>query len=160
MEKPAKTVKPTVALGSDHAGYSLKEAIKKHLESEGYTIKDFGTNSTEPCDYPDYIIPAAQEVARGNGSVMGIVFGGSGIGECIAANKVKGVRAALVFDEYTAKVTREHNDSNVLSLGARTVTGDPELAKKLVDIWLQTPFSGDERHVRRLKKISDFEAER
>jgi ribose 5-phosphate isomerase B len=147
-----------VALGADHAGFPLKQAIKEYLETEGYEVEDFGTNFADPCDYPDFIIPAAQAVAQGNGAVVGIVFGATGIGECIAANKVKGVRAALVYDEFTASKSREHNDSNVLSLGGRAVpTSDPELAKRIVKIWLETPFSGEERHVRRLKKIADYE---
>ncbi|HSD12329.1 MAG TPA: RpiB/LacA/LacB family sugar-phosphate isomerase, partial [Patescibacteria group bacterium] len=107
--------------------------------------------------YPDFIFPAAAAVARSGGSAMGIVFGGSGIGECIAANKVRGVRAALVYDRYTARMSREHNDANVLCLGGRTVTKDAALAKRLVKIWLETPFSKDARHVRRLKKIAAYE---
>lgn len=146
-----------IVLGSDHAGFELKEAVKAHLLANGYEVEDVGTHSNASCDYPDFVIPAAEKVARSNGNARGIVFGGSGIGECIAANKVKGIRAALVFDEFTAKATREHNDSNVLSLGGRTVTGNPELANKLVDIWLTTAFSGDDRHVRRIRKISDYE---
>ncbi len=145
-----------IALGSDHAGFELKEEIKALLESLGHTVADFGTHSSESCDYPDFIIPAAQAVASGECD-RGIVCGGSGIGECIAANKVKGIRAALAYDEQTARLTREHNDSNVLSLGGRTVTGNADLAKKIVSIWLATPFSGEPRHLRRIQKITEYE---
>lgn len=145
----------TIALATDHAGYELKEEIKYYLQSLGYRIKDFGTDIKKPSDYPDFIFKAARAVARSGGRVRGIVFGGSGIGEAIAANKVKGIRAAVVCNEYMARVSREHNDSNILSLGSRILT--PTLAKELVRIWLETPFPGDERHVRRLRKIQTFE---
>lgn len=153
-------MKPLVILASDHAGFKLKEFVKSMLEEEGFKVEDFGTNSEQQCDYPDFIIPACEEVAKGKGKAMGIVFGGSGIGECIAANKVKGIRCAIAYDLFTAKVTREHNDSNVLSLGGRTVTGDEKLAKQIVLTWLSTPFSHEERHVRRIKKITDYEEEK
>jgi len=146
-----------VVLASDHAGFKLKEFVKKLLEKNGFEVKDFGTNSEEACDYPDFVIPAAEAVAKSKGKAFGIVFGGSGIGECIAANKVKGIRCAVAFDEYTARVTREHNDSNVLALGGRTVTANEKLAEKIVLAWLSTHFSNAERHVRRIKKISDYE---
>lgn len=146
-----------VVLASDHAGFKLKEFIKSVLLEKGYKITDFGTHSEESCDYPDFIIPAAKAVADSKTGALGIVFGGSGIGECIAANKVKGIRCAMAYDLFTAKVTREHNDSNILALGGRTVTGNPDLAKELVLTWLSTPFSNDERHVRRIRKITDYE---
>lgn len=145
-----------IALASDHAGYTLKEEIKKYLRSLGYRVKDFGAYSKKPSDYPDFVLKAAKAVARSNGKMRGIVFGGSGIGEAIVANKVKGIRAAMAFNKYMARVTREHNDSNVLSLGGRILT--PTVAKKLVGIWLETPFSGSERHVRRIRKIAKYEA--
>lgn len=146
-----------VMLASDHAGFKLKEFVKTLLQKEGYEIEDFGTKTEDSCDYPDFIIPAAQAVAKSNGKAMGIVFGGSGIGECIAANKVKGIRCAMAYDLFTAKVTREHNDSNMLALGGRTATADESLARQIVLTWLSTPFSGDERHARRIGKITDFE---
>ncbi len=146
----------TIVLATDHAGYPLKEKLKKHLRSLGYRVKDFGAHSTKPSDFPDFILKAAKAVARSNGRLRGIVFGGSGIGEAIAANKVKGIRAAMVFNEYMARVTREHNDTNVLSLGSRVLS--PTVAKRLTQIWLETPFSGDERHVRRIRKIAKYES--
>ena len=146
-----------VFLASDHAGFKLKEFIKKLLEEKGFEVRDFGTNSEQSCDYPDFILPCSEAVAKSNGQAMGIVFGGSGIGEEIAANKVKGIRCAFAYDLFTAKVTREHNDSNMLALGGRTITADENLAKEIVLAWLSTPFSGDERHKRRIQKISDYE---
>ena len=149
--------KPLICLGSDHAGFELKEAVARHLRQAGYRISDHGAFSIEPSDYPDFIIPAAEEVVRSKGRAKGIVFGGSGIGECIAANKVAGIRAAPVCDDYTAKMSRLHNDANVLCLGSRTVTGDPATAIKLIKTWLRTPFSKETRHVRRLGKIIRYE---
>lgn len=146
---------PTIILATDHAGFKLKEAVKTFLEKKGFMVRDMGAFDAAPSDYPDFIIPACEEVAKTGG--LGIVFGGSGIGECIAANKVKGVRAALVFDAYTAKKSREHNDANVLCLGGRTVTKNPKLSARLVKTWLATAFTGEERHLRRLKKIADYE---
>lgn len=157
MGRLKSPTKPLVCLGTDHAGLKLKNAIKDELIRLGYHVHDFGAFSDAPSDYPDFIIPAAEAVAASKGKAVGIVFGGSGIGECVAANKVKGVRAALVSDRYGAKMSREHNDANVLCLGGRTVTKDAGLAKRLVRLWLETPFSGDKRHVRRLKKISRYE---
>jgi ribose 5-phosphate isomerase B len=152
--------KPIIYLGSDHAGLALKEAIKSFLVGMKYHVHDMGTFDAAPCDYPDFIIPAAEAVAHAKGGAMGIIFGGTGIGEAIAANKVRGVRAALVDNVFTARKSREHNDANVLSLGARTVTKNVRLAKRLVKIWLTTPFSGEIRHVRRLKKIAAYENRR
>lgn len=145
-----------IHLGSDHAGYKLKEKVKAYLLAHKYAVKDFGAFSEEPSDYPDFIIPAAKAAAK-NKNTMAIVFGGTGLGECVAANKVKGVRAALCYDAYTARMSREHNDANVLCLGGRTVTKNWNLAKKILDIWLKTKFSGEARHVRRLKKIAKAE---
>jgi ribose 5-phosphate isomerase B len=150
--------KPLICLGTDHAGFALKEEIKKHLIELGYEVKDFGANAVDPGDdYPDFIIPAAEAVAKSGGEAVGIVFGGSGIGECMAANKVQGVRAATAYDAYTTSLSRQHNDANILCLGGRTATSDPEVAKRLVRIWLETPFTNDERHVRRLKEVTDYE---
>jgi ribose 5-phosphate isomerase B len=149
--------KPLVCLGTDHAGLKLKNAIKDYLIGLGYHVHDIGAFDDASSDYPDFILPTAATVAKTKRKAVGIVFGGSGIGECIAANKVKGIRAALVYDRYGAKMSREHNDANVLCLGGRTVTKDATLAKRLVKLWLDTPFSGDKRHVRRLKKISRYE---
>ncbi len=139
-----------IAIASDHGGFKLKEEIKKFLEKEGYQIKDFGTNSEESCDYPDFAYPAAKAVAEGTFD-RGILFCGSGVGASIVANKVKGIRAVNAWDEDIAKQSREHGDCNVLALGGRYVS--PSKAKKIVDVWLKTPFSGDERHLRRIRKI-------
>lgn len=149
-----------VHLGTDHAGLALKEKVKDLLVRRGCHVHDHGAFDDKPSDYPDFIIPAAEAVAASRGQALGIVFGGSGIGECLAANKVRGVRAALVYDAYTAKMSREHNDANVLCLGSRTITKNTSLALRLVKIWLDTPFSDDARHVRRLKKISRYESKR
>lgn len=146
----------TIFLGTDHAGYKLKEKVKAYLLEKKYAVKDFGAFSEKPSDYPDFIIPAAKAAAKNRNS-RAIVFGGSGIGECVAANKVKGVRAALCYDAYTALMSREHNDTNVLCLGGRTKTKNWNLAKKILNIWLGTKFSGEARHVRRLKKINKLE---
>ncbi len=148
--------KQTIHLATDHAGLKLKDAMKDFLVRAGYHVHDHGAFDASSSDYPEFIIPAAKAVARTKGAV-GIVFGGSGIGECIAATKVRGVRAALVYDRYTAKRSREHNDANVLCLGGRTVTKKKALALALVRLWLGTKFSGDTRHVRRLRKISRYE---
>ena len=138
-----------IALASDHAGFEYKQAIHAWLTAHGHEVKDFGTFSTERVDYPDFIRPAAEAVARGE-CERGIVLGGSGNGEAMAANKVHGVRCALGWSEDTARLSREHNDANVLSLGQRTIPRD--LALRLVEIWLATPFEGG-RHVARIRKI-------
>lgn len=150
--------KPTVYLGTDHAGFRLKEVVREHLIKAGYQVNDKGAVTEDSNDdYPDFVIPAV-EGALGHGSpAVAIVFGGSGNGECIVANKVKGARAALAYNEATARLSREHNDANVLCLGGRTVTVDENLTLRLVDLWLSTPFSGDERHARRIGKITDYE---
>ena len=141
--------KYTIAIGSDHAGFKYKEAIKAMLLAEGHTVKDFGTYSDASCDYPDWIRPTAEAVARGEFQ-YGIVLGGSGNGEAIVANKVKGVRCGLCWNEQVAIWNRSHNDANVLSLGERTVT--VEAAFKIVRTWLATPCEGG-RHVPRIQKI-------
>lgn len=141
-----------IAIGCDHGGYELKLEIIKYLESKGLTFKDFGCNSNASADYPEYGQAVARAVASGEYD-KGILVCGTGIGMSIAANKVPGVRCALCTDCFSAEATREHNDSNVLALGAR-VTGTG-LALKIVDIWLNTPFSNDERHIRRIKMIEE-----
>src|ERR1043166_2567797 len=138
-----------IALGTDHAGFEYKEAIKAWLAQHGHQVKDFGTFSNEPVDYPDFIRPAAEAVVRGE-CERGIVLGGSGNGEAIAANKVRGVRCALCWNEETARLSREHNDANVLSIGQRMIP--KELALRIVEIWLATPFEGG-RHVARIQKL-------
>jgi ribose 5-phosphate isomerase B len=140
-----------IALGSDHAGYPLKQAVKQLLEGLGHEVQDFGCHSEDRCDYPDFCRPAAEAVAAGEADRC-IVFGGSGNGEAIVANRVQGVRAPLAWSEETARLGREHNDANGLALGARMI-GEP-LALSIVRIWLETPFEGG-RHVARIRKIDD-----
>ena len=139
-----------VAIGSDHAGFKGKEAVKDFLTRKGYEVKDFGTNSEESVDYPDYAYPVSDAVAQGQFE-RGILVCGSGVGMCITANKVKGIRAVLAYDSYTAKQSREHGDANVLCLAGKQL--NKEQLDKIVDIWLKTPFSGEERHLRRIRKI-------
>lgn len=144
-----------IAIGSDHAGYALKERLVRELRGLGHEVMDFGTSGTEPpVDYPDFCIPVAERVAEGKAD-RGIVLGGSGIGEAIAANKVAGIRAAVVTSDETARLTRLHNDSNVLALGGRT--NAVEDAVRWLHLWLETPFEAG-RHVARLRKIADYEA--
>jgi ribose 5-phosphate isomerase B len=145
-----------VYFGTDHAGFSLKEALKKYVAALGHTVYDVGALTFHAQDdYPDFIFPAVRQAVRHR--ARAIVLGGSGVGECIAANKVKGARAALAFDAYTAKMSRVDTDANVLCLGGRTVAGKLPRAKQIVRIWLETRFSGATRHKRRLKKIVRFE---
>ncbi|MFA6170592.1 MAG: ribose 5-phosphate isomerase B [Candidatus Margulisiibacteriota bacterium] len=139
-----------IALASDHAGFAMKELVKKHLQAKGLIVKDFGTNSEESVDYPDYAYPAAQAVAKGEFD-RGIFVCGSGVGVTIVANKVKGVRAVNAPDIYTAKQSREHGNCNVLCLAGKRLSPAEGLA--IVDAWLATEFSGDERHLRRINKI-------
>ena len=139
----------TIAIGSDHAGYAYKEAIKAMLLGEGHTVRDLGTYSDAPCDYPDFIRPVAEAVARGEYE-RGIVLGGSGNGEAIVANRVRGVRCGLCWNEQVAVWNRAHNDANVLSLGQRTI-GESE-ALQIVRTWLATAFEGG-RHLARIRKI-------
>lgn len=148
--------KPVVILGTDHAGYRLKERLKRWLVGMGYEVLDFGTDSVREVDYPDVVIPVAEAVAAAKGAAVGIVLGGSGNGEAMAANKVRGVRAALCYDAQTARLAREHNDANVLSLGARTATRPFARAKLVARLFLTTPFSRAPRHVRRLRKIAAY----
>ena len=138
-----------IALASDHAGYDYKEAIQRWLERHGHAVRDFGTFTVEPCDYPDVIRPAAEAVGRGEYQ-RGIVVGGSGNGEAMVANRVRGVRCALCWNEESARLSRQHNDANVLSFGQRLIPRD--LALRIVEIWLATPFDGG-RHIARIQKI-------
>lgn len=142
-----------VAIGADHGGYRLKEDIKGLLEDLGVDYKDFGTHSTESVDYPDVALPVAQSVADGLFD-RGILICGTGIGIGIAANKVRGIRAALVHDTFSAHASREHNDANILTMGERVI--GPGLARDIVTIWLATDFEGG-RHERRVEKIMAIE---
>jgi ribose 5-phosphate isomerase B len=142
-----------VAIGSDHAGFELKEHLLAELRRLGHEAVDLGTHSTESVDYPPICAAVGRAVATGDAD-RGIVLGGSGQGEQIAANKVHGVRAALCNDLYTARLSREHNDANVLSMGGRIVA--PGLASEILELWLATDFGGD-RHERRLRQIADIE---
>ncbi|MGI5985717.1 MAG: ribose 5-phosphate isomerase B [Oscillospiraceae bacterium] len=143
-----------IALGSDHGGYALKKEIMKHLDEKGIAYKDFGTYTEDSCDYPLYGEEVGKAVVSGEYE-RGIIICGTGIGISIAANKVRGVRAALCGDCYSAEFTRRHNDANVLALGARVI--GPGLALKIVDIFLNTEFEGG-RHAKRVDLISDIEA--
>ena len=138
-----------IAIASDHAGYKYKQRIKLHLAAAGYEVCDFGTDSEESCDYPDFIRPAALAVADGRCD-RAIVLGGSGNGEAITANRIAGIRATVCWDIESAHFARSHNDSNVLSLGQRMIDGDMLL--QIVDTWLTTAFEGG-RHKRRIDKI-------
>jgi ribose 5-phosphate isomerase B len=140
-----------VYLGSDHAGFGAKEELKKFLSGKGIGFEDLGTNSTESCDYPDYALKVARKVAKNKGS-LGLLVCGTGTGTSITANKVKGIRSAQATNEYMAKMAREHNDANVLSMGAR-INSKKEILK-MADVFLSTPFSNDERHLRRVKKMN------
>ncbi len=142
-----------VALASDHGGYSLKEAIKAALDEDSVPYKDYGNDSEESCDYPDFAAPAARAVSEGE-SERAILCCGSAGGMTIVANKFSGVRAVACHNEWTARMSREHNDANVLALGGRVI--EAEEAKRLVRLWLDTPFEGG-RHNRRISKISELE---
>jgi ribose 5-phosphate isomerase B len=144
-----------LAIGSDHAGYSMKEELKDLLKGLGHEVEDLGTHSEEPTDYPP-ICAAVGRAVRDGKAERGIVLGGSGQGEQISANKVRGVRAALCNDLYTARMSRQHNDSNVLSMGARIVGSG--LAGEIVELWLSTEFDGG-RHERRVSQIQEIERE-
>jgi len=138
-----------IALASDHAGFRYKTLLAKHLATVGHEVKDFGTSSEDPVDYPDFIRPAAEAVARGE-CERGIVLGGSGNGEAMAANRVKRVRCALCWNEEVARLSRRHNDANVLSLGQRLISEQEAVA--IVNAWLTTSFEGG-RHVARIQKL-------
>jgi ribose 5-phosphate isomerase B len=141
-----------IALGCDHGGYELKQEIKKHLDAQGIAYEDFGCDSTEAVDYPVYAKRVAKAILDGK-CEKGILICGTGIGISITANKFKGIRAALCTDCFSAEATRLHNDANVLALGGRVVGAG--LALKIVDTFLNTPFSGEERHMRRIAQIED-----
>ena len=139
----------TIAMASDHAGFRLKEILKSHLAQQGHTVLDFGTDGEAPVDYPDFIHPAAESVAAGRCD-LGIVLGGSGNGEAMAANKVKGVRCALCWSTESARLAREHNDANMIAMGARLISADD--ARAIADAWLAAAFQGG-RHTRRIAKL-------
>src|SRR6202171_6330562 len=146
----ANTSAMKISLGTDHAGFKYKEKVKQLLGELGHEVKDFGTFNEEAVDYPLFIRPAAEAVARGE-CERGIVFGGSGNGEAMAANKVRGVRCALCWNEETARLSRQHNDANVLSIGQRVIAED--IALKIVRVWLETAFEGG-RHQRRVEQLN------
>ncbi|MGB9593471.1 MAG: ribose 5-phosphate isomerase B [Anaerolineae bacterium] len=143
-----------IAIGADHAGVDLKDAICQHLQAQGHDVQDFGTRSHESTDYPDYARPVAEAVAAGQFD-RGILICGTGQGMVMTANKVRGIRAAVCLDTYSARMSREHNNANVLCLGGRVV--GPGLALDIVDIWLRTEFSDSPRHQRRVDKIAEVE---
>lgn len=143
-----------IAIGSDHAGFELKQVIMKHLEERNIEFKDYGTDSADSCDYAVYAEKTARAVVSGE-CELGLLFCGTGVGISIAANKVKGIRACCCSDLFSAEMTRMHNNANMLCLGGRVIT--PEKAIELVDIFLDTPFSGEERHQRRIDQIIDLE---
>ena len=145
-----------IAMGCDHGALVLKNALSAHLQKLGHEILDFGTNSPDSCDYTDFAAAAAKSVAKGE-CQRGIVLCTTGIGVSIAANKVKGIRCALLSDPLTARMTREHNDTNMMALGAGLV--GPMLAFEIAEIWLGTPFSGESRHQKRIDKLMALENE-
>jgi ribose 5-phosphate isomerase B len=145
-----------VILGSDHAGFELKEKVKKALDRLGVPYEDVGTDSSESVDYPDYAHRVAEAVGKGR-YARGVVICGTGIGVSMAANRHPGVRAAVAYDEETARLSREHNDANVLALGGRSL--DHALAERILEVWLKTPFAGG-RHARRVAKIEPAGVER
>lgn len=142
-----------IAMGADHAGYLLKNLLLQYLSERGHQVIDQGTNTSDSVNYPDYAIKVAEDVAAGRAE-RGILVCGSGIGMAITANKIPGIRAANICSEYQAQMSREHNDLNVLTLGARIL--DEAAAQQIVQVWLDTPFSGG-RHSARLEKIHDLE---
>ena len=143
-----------IAVACDHGGFRLKNVLVEYLKDNGYEVEDFGCYSEESCDYPDYAGKAALAVAKGTCD-KGIVVCGTGIGVSITANKVKGIRCALCNDPLSARLTREHNDTNMLAFGQRIIGS--ELAKEIVNVWLNTPFSNGERHKMRIQKVMDIE---
>ena len=149
----AQTGQRTVAIGTDHGGYELKELLKGYLAELGYAVVDCGTDGPASVDYPDFAFAVARLVAQGQ-VWRGVIVDGAGIGSCMAANKVPGVRAAMCYDQATAVNSREHNHANVLTLGAGLI--GPNLARQILKIWLETPSGGD-RHARRVEKIMDIE---
>lgn len=146
-----------IAVACDHGGLELKKAIIRHLEEKGYEVRDFGTDSEASCDYPDFAGPAAEAVAA-HEAEKGIVICTTGIGVSITANKIPGIRCALCHDVTTARLTRQHNDANVLALGAGVI--GENVAMDVIDTFLETPFSEGERHKRRIAKIAEYEKKR
>lgn len=145
-----------IALGSDHGGFRLKEEVKNYLQEKGYQVRDFGTDTEDSVDYPDFALRAARAVAAGE-CQAGILICGTGIGMSISANKVKGIRAALCHDAFSARMSREHNDAQMLCMGQRVIgTG---LALDIVKVWLESKFTGG-RHCRRVEKIQSYEREK
>jgi len=144
-----------IYLGSDHAGFEVKEKLKKYLDQKQIPCEDLGAYSLTPVDYPDYALPVARKVAKEK-NAKGILICGTGAGMVMAANKVKGIRAAAGYDEYSAKMSRRDNDANILGLRARFCPFTK--IKKIVSAWLNTPFSGEERHQRRINKIKEAES--
>ena len=144
-----------ISIGCDHGGLELKNTLVAYLQEKGHSVTDVGTHSLDSCDYPDFAAAAAKLVASGE-CEKDIVICTTGIGVSISANKIKGIRCALLSDVVSARMTREHNDTNMMALGAAII--DPKLALEIVDIWLSTPFSGVDRHQRRVDKIMALEA--
>lgn len=143
-----------IAIGSDHGGFRLKEEIIKVIEKMGHTVTDYGCTCADSVDYPDYALEVCNKVVSGEAD-RGILICGTGIGMSIAANKIPGIRCALVHDVFSAKATREHNDTNVLAMGERVI--GPGLAAEIVSVWLSTPFSEEERHQNRINKVRAIE---
>ena len=143
-----------ISIGCDHGGVELKDKVVSFLKSKGHEVVDFGTYTTDSCDYSDFVAPAARAVASGE-CERGIVMCTTGIGVSITANKIDGIRCALLSDLWTAKMTRMHNDTNMMALGAGVV--EPHLAMDIISVWLETEFSGDERHPRRIAKLMALE---
>lgn len=146
-----------IAIGSDHAGFELKTELISYLESSGHEVKDLGTDSTDPVDYPDFAAAVAREVVHGSAE-RGIVVCGSGAGASIAANKITGARSAVVHDHYTAHQAVEHDDMNVLAIGGKVIGSSA--ATEIVDAFVGAQFSGEERHVRRLRKVVELDRNR
>ncbi|MGQ9487322.1 MAG: ribose 5-phosphate isomerase B [Armatimonadota bacterium] len=143
-----------IGLGADHAGYHLKNTIRSYLQQQGITVRDFGTHTDSPCDYPDFALMVANSVAQGECD-LGILICGTGVGMSISANKVKGIRAAHAQDPVTARLSRQHNDANVLCLGGRIIGA--ELAMDIVNAFLNASFTNEERHARRVHKVKMLE---
>jgi len=145
-----------IAMGADHGGMAHKDEIKQHLEAKGHEVIDFGTNSSDSVDYNEYALKVSHAVANKEVE-RGILVCGTGVGMSVMANKVDGIRAALVHDLFTAEATRLHNDTNVLAMGGRVIT--VEQAKEIVDVWVDTEFSNEDRHIRRISKIDNYKGE-
>ena len=143
-----------IYLGADHAGFHLKEELKKYLEELGYEYEDLGNQELDPLDdYPDFALKVAERVAETK--EKGILICSTGLGMCLTANKIKGIRAVVIWDKFTAIQSREHNDANIICLAGKVL--DLETAKKILRVWLETEFSQEERHIRRLKKVEEIE---